>query len=580
MAGVWILAFFVVTPACWIQLILGTCSPGKFGESCLYSCHCGHSCNQTTGVCGEGCDSAWVGGHGANCQKENVAYRRNASSPTRLYMSSWSADKAVDGNRDRDVHHGSCFNAADATWGLWKVDLGRQYRIHDVKIYQPTHHPERIRSCVLYLSNTSSSTGLPCYAVPYDNPVNSNGVYSAVCDGIGRYFSITNSTKLNLCEVEIYVCSRGFFGETCNEFCHCAEEACDHLSGLCPGNCRPGWQGFKCDTECDANHYGVNCVNTCTDRKCSDVNSSCDRYTGSCDRRCLPGWRGVDCSQECDNGTYGQNCSMTCSERNCAGDSSCDHVRGKCDTGCVSGWKGEDCHEACHSQHYGPNCVKICASRHCVGNSSCNLTGNCDGGCRTGWTETDCTVCDSQHYGANCDKACASRHCIGSSSCNSTGDCDSGCESGWTLNDCTGKAEEARVLQAAYNAVHLAVAVAAAFVVGVVVGAVVCFVFWWRRNRRPQKTSESPPTNASDARNDQSQNSDDVGPETRIYDSLHAESPHDAKITGETYCTIKSGNTDSKAHAPTSRNLSESAGAQMYENIDNTSRKMDGAYSE
>ncbi|XP_046558975.1 multiple epidermal growth factor-like domains protein 10 isoform X6 [Haliotis rubra] len=400
---------------------------------------------------------------------EELSERRHASSPTRLYNNSWSADKAVDGNRDQDVHHGSCFNAADKAWGLWTVDLGKQYRIHDVKIYQPSH-----------------------------------------------------------------LCSHGLFGVTCNEFCHCAEEPCDHVSGLCLGDCRPGWQGDRCDTECDANHYGVNCVNTCTDRKCSNVNSSCDRHSGSCDMGCLPGWIGSDCSQECTNGRYGQNCIDACSDRKCAGNSPCDHIRGACVSGCAPGWMGEDCRG----------------------------------------------VCDSQHYGANCDKACASRHCIGSSSCNSTGDCDSGCESGWTLNDCTGKAEEARVLQAAYNAVHLAVAVAAAFVVGVVVGAVVCFVFWWRRNRRPQKTSESPPTNASDARNDQSQNSDDVGPETRIYDSLHAESPHDAKITGETYCTIKSGNTDSKAHAPTSRNLSESAGAQMYENIDNTSRKMDGAYSE
>ncbi|XP_046558972.1 multiple epidermal growth factor-like domains protein 10 isoform X3 [Haliotis rubra] len=487
MAGVWILNGFLVTSACWIQLILGTCSPGRFGESCLYTCHCGDSCNQTTGVCGGGCDAGWVGGHGANCQKENVAYKRTASSPTRLYSDSWSADKAVDGNRDQDVYRGSCFNAADATWGLWKVDLGKQYRIHDVKIYQPSQFPGRIRSCVLYLSNTSSSTGLPCYAFPSDTPENSNGVYSATCDGIGRYFSISNATFLSLCEVEIYVCSRGLFGETCNEFCHCAKKACDHVSGFCPGDCRPGWQGDRCDTECNAYHYGLNCVNTCTDRKCSDVNSSCDRYIGSCDSGCVPGWRGVDCSQECSSGSYGQNCSDSCSDRKCAGNSPCDHTRGACVSGCAPGWMGEDC-----------------------------------------------------------------------------------------------RGEEARVLQAkGYDAGDLAVAVVLSFVVGVVVGAVVvCLVVWWRRNRRPHKTSESPQTSASNARTNQSQNSDDVGTETRIYDSLHAESPHDAKNTGVTYCTIKSGNTDSEAHAPTSNNLSESVGTQMYENIDNTSREMDGAYSE
>ncbi|XP_067663192.1 uncharacterized protein [Haliotis asinina] len=326
MAGVRKLTVSLVLSGYLIQLITGTCSPGKFGESCNYTCHCEDSCNQISGVCGGDCDSGWVGGHGANCQKENVAYRRTASSPTNLYRNSWSADKAVDGNRDQNVYNGSCFNAADNTWALWTVDLGKQYRIYDVKIYQPSH-----------------------------------------------------------------LCSLGLFGETCNEFCHCAKDTCDHVSGLCPGDCRPGWQGDRCDTECDADRYGVNCANSCTGRKCSDVNSTCNRYTGSCDRGCLPGWTGVDCSQECTNGSYGLNCSLTCSERKCAGVSPCHHVNGTCIFGCVSGWMEGDCNKACDSQHYGANCIKTCASRHCEGNSSCNSTGHCDSGCKEGWAQADCT---------------------------------------------------------------------------------------------------------------------------------------------------------------------------------------------
>ncbi|XP_067663190.1 multiple epidermal growth factor-like domains protein 10 [Haliotis asinina] len=573
MEGVWIITVFVVISACWIQLTLGTCSPGKFGESCNYTCHCGDSCSQTTGVCGGDCDSGWVGGRGATCQKENVAYRRNASSPTRLYRNSWSADKSVDGNSDQNVYSGSCFIAADNTWALWKVDLGKQYRIHDVKIYQPSHQPEKIRSCVLYLSNTSSSTGLPCYAFPSDFPVNNSGIYSATCDGIGRYFSISNSSYLNLCEVEIYVCSLGLFGESCDEFCHCGKDTCDHVSGLCPGDCRQGWKGDRCDTECDADYYGVNCVNTCTDRKCSDVSSSCDRYTGSCDRGCLRGWTGVDCSQECSSGSYGQNCSDSCSDRKCAEISPCDHIRGACVSGCAAGWMGEDCRLVCSNGSYGQKCRNSCSDRKCAGCSPCDrVRGTCVSGCEQGWMGEDCRACDAEHYGTNCDKACASRHCRGSSSCNSTGDCDNGCETGWTLNDCT---EEARVLQVTvYNAGHLAVVVAVSFVVGVVVGAVVCFVVWWRRNRRPHKTSESK------ARIDQSQNSDDIGPDLRTYDSLHADSPHDAKMTGEAYCTIKCVSTDSEAAVETSCNVSDSVRAQVYENIDHTSRETDRAYSD
>ncbi|XP_046560149.1 platelet endothelial aggregation receptor 1-like [Haliotis rubra] len=171
--------------------------------------------------------------------------------------------------------------------GLGTMDLGMQYRIHDVKIYQPLHEPEGIRSCVLYLSNTSSSTGLPCYAFPYDTRVSNGGIYSATCDGIGRYFSISNATYLNLCEVEIYVCSPGLFGETCCEFCHCAEEACDRVSGLCPGDCRPGWQGNRCDTgSCPAGKFGDSCSYSC------HCGQSCNQTTGVCGGGCDEGWVG------------------------------------------------------------------------------------------------------------------------------------------------------------------------------------------------------------------------------------------------------------------------------------------------
>ncbi|XP_071088256.1 protein draper-like [Haliotis cracherodii] len=485
MAGMWILTVIVFTSACWIQVIIGSCPLGTFGDSCSYTCHCGQSCHQTTGVCGGVCDGGWVGGNGGTCQKENVALGRHASSPTRLWSSAWSADKAVDGNSNQDVQKNSCFNSADYVRSSWTVDLGDDYRIHDVRIYHQKNHLPRIRTAALHLSNTSKTPCAPCYTFPSNTSVTGNGIYDVVCGGIGRYFTITDPTHLNLCEVEIYVCSPGVFGDSCNQFCHCLQAACDPVSGVCPGDCRPGWQGDRCDTECDADYYGVNCMDICTNRKCSDVNSSCDRYNGSCDKGCLPGWRGVDCTQECNNGTYGANCNMTCSERKCAGDSSCGHVRGTCTSGCVSGWKGEDCTLACDSQHYGANCTKTCAIRHCVGNSSCNSRGDCDRGCETGWTLNDCTECsnrtygqncsetcserkcagdsscdhvigkcvsecvsgwmgedckkecDSQHYGPNCIKTCASRHCEGNSSCNSTGDCDMGCETGWTLDDCT-----------------------------------------------------------------------------------------------------------------------------------------------
>ncbi|XP_048243465.1 multiple epidermal growth factor-like domains protein 10 [Haliotis rufescens] len=542
MAGVWILTVIVFTSACWIQVIIGSCSRGTFGDSCSYTCHCGRSCNQTTGVCGGVCDRGWVGGNGGTCQKENVALGKDASSPTALWSSVWTADKAVDGNSNQDVYRHSCFNSEDNVMSSWTVDLGDDYRIHDVRIYHQKLHLARIRTAALYLSNTSNTTSVPCYTFPSNTSVIGNGIYDIVCDGIGRYFTITDPTHLNLCEVEIYVCSPGVFGVSCNQFCHCLQAACDPVSGVCPGDCRPGWQGDRCDTECDADYYGVNCLNICTNRKCSDVSSSCDRYNGSCDKGCLPGWRGVDCTQECYNGTYGADCNMTCSERKCAGDSSCDHVRGTCTSGCVSGWKGGDC----------------------------------------------TTACDSQHYGANCDKTCASRHCVGKSSCNSTGHCDKGCETGWTLDDCTASLPQQNNPVGGEEILIPAVTVTT-IVVLVVAGAAVGVVILRRRRRLSPQESDSHDyyntSHLSKVPTKQSRDNDETQLEARTYDGLSVMS---REIQGpeETYCTLNTekpyleGEESGEVAETTDRDIYMPTEPRTYETLDSTSRDMTGEYSE
>ncbi|XP_048237046.1 multiple epidermal growth factor-like domains protein 10 isoform X8 [Haliotis rufescens] len=487
MAGEGWLVFMAAVSGCWIHHTLGiSCPIGRFGDTCSYSCHCTPTCNQTTGVCSGACDPGWFGGNGQTCQKGNVAFNKTAtSSITNYAKDSWTADKVVDGNRDQYVSGNSCFHSTFNQRAMWTVDLGQQYRIHDVRIYNRVGHIERIRTAVLSLSNSSSPTpGVNCYTFPSDTAKTNNSVYDVPCGGTGRYFTITHSTVLNLCEVEIYVCSPGVFGDSCTQFCHCLQATCDPVSGVCPGYCRPGWQGERCDTACSSGSYGQSCSNSCTDRKC-------------------------------------------------AGDSPCDHVRGTCVSGCEPGWMGEDCREACDINHYGANCDKTCASRHCVGNSSCSATGNCDRGCDTGWAQADCT-------------------------------------------------EDARCVQpAGYNANQLAVAVVLVFVAGDVVGAIVSAVIWRRRNRCLHKTSESRPTTVSLVPTEPPQASDDVGPETRPYDSLNAVS-YDAKMKGEPYCTVKSGQTNAKTDATvlTSCDVSDSIAAGTYETLDNTSRGTDGEYSE
>ncbi|XP_046374173.2 protein draper-like isoform X1 [Haliotis rufescens] len=488
MAGLWILVVSVVMTAWTIQLITGTtCQGGRFGDTCSYSCHCSPPCNQATGVCNGACDPGWLGGNGQTCQRGNVAYSKTAtSSPTDYADKGWTADKVVDGNRDQDVNHNSCFHSAfKNSTAVWTVDLGQQYRIHDVRIYNRVGYPHLVRTAVLSLSNCSSSTpGVTCYTFPSDTAETDNSVYDVTCDGTGRYFTITHSMKLILCEVEIYVCSNGNYGRQCSNSCierRCAGDSqCDHVRGTCISGCEAGWIGEDCRQACSIGSYGQNCSNSCTDRRCTG-DSPCDHIRGTCVSGCEPGWMGEDCREACSSGSYGQNCSKTCTDRQCAGDSPCDHVRGTCVSGCEPGSMGEDCRE-----------------------EECN-----------------------------------------------------GC-----------------------NASQLVVAVTVTFVAGVALGVIVGVDVWRRRNRRLHKTSELHPANVSNAQTERSQASDDVGSETRTYDSLNAAS-YDAKIKGETYCTIKSGKTDLGTDATVlTCDVSDSIGARTYEPLDNTSRGTDGEYSE
>ncbi|XP_071096157.1 multiple epidermal growth factor-like domains protein 10 [Haliotis cracherodii] len=447
MAGVRIVVSF-----CLMQLICGSCPPGQFGKSCLFLCHCGVYCDVTTGACGAKCDAGWVGGWGRNCQKQNVAYHRPASSPTGSQRPAWTPDKAVDGDRRQDVYTDTCFHPAvpPSPPSQWTVDLGRVYRLHDVRIYNRKEYVSRIRGATINLHNTSSGTGVTCYTFTYDTQ-EADGVYDVTCDGHGRYLTISHDNHtLNLCEVEVYVCSNGSYGTHCDEFCRgCLNDTCDPVSGICPGGCRRGRQGPTC-AECLDGRYGIYCDQFCNSRNCITTSSSCD-VNGACTDGCRDGWMNTDCRQPCPGSTYGPNCSKSCNSRHCqTPSSSCDHVTGACDGDvCEDGWLGNDCAEKCRDGRYGVHCDQLCNSRKCITtSSSCDVTGACTGGCRDGWKSQDCRQpCSGSTFGPNCSKSCNSRHCqTPSSSCNHvTGACDGGvCEDGWLGTDCAEKCRDGR----------------------------------------------------------------------------------------------------------------------------------------
>ncbi|XP_041374114.1 receptor-type tyrosine-protein phosphatase mu-like [Gigantopelta aegis] len=273
------------------------------------------------------------------------------------------------------------------------------------------------------------------------------------CDRTARYITLyrndssNEDTAMNFCEVQIFVCDAGTFGDDCRQFCHCLNGPCNYVTGECTGGCKPNWTGTTC-SECDSKHYGPLCGKPCYGRHCDESRgkSSCDRKSGLCVDGCSAGWKGPDCTQECDYGRYGLSCGKSCNSRHCDeshGKSSCDKQTGRCDNGCAAGWKEPDCTKECDSDHYGPLCAKSCFKRHCDesrGKSSCNkVTGRCDNGCTAGWKKPDCTKeCANFTYGLQCANICSKRKCFGTSSCDHvTGKSDNGCDRGYQSEDCT-----------------------------------------------------------------------------------------------------------------------------------------------
>ncbi|XP_067678485.1 multiple epidermal growth factor-like domains protein 10 [Haliotis asinina] len=438
MAVLRILAVLVL--AQWIQLTVVadfSCESGMFGDSCSYSCHCGTSCDVTTGACSGDCDTGWRKAGGL-CQKQNIALNKTASTTSGQFQN-WSPSNAVDGDSSINGLGKTCFHARRSP-SDWTVDLGQDFQLYDIRIYSRNTFYFRNANSNIYLNNDPSSI---CATLPgtTTNPVD------VTCNGTGRYVTIRklgpggqegHDSALNICEVEIYVCSPGIYGANCDKFCHCLDSACDRLTGLCAGDCRPGWQDQRCDTACNSVTYGINCMKTCAERKCSVPNSPCDRHTGACDTGCLPGWTEDDCTQvpvNCPPGRYGPECTEFCSSRSCKTPSSVCDVTGSCPDGCREGWQTSDCIIPCQSGRYGSNCSKSCDSRHCqTAPVSCDhVTGACAAGCQEGWIGADCTLrCKRGTYGPDCTRC---GHC--DVTCNiGDGRCPGQCLDGFTGDRC------------------------------------------------------------------------------------------------------------------------------------------------
>ncbi|XP_041379782.1 multiple epidermal growth factor-like domains protein 11 [Gigantopelta aegis] len=435
-----LICIFVFTIWACCRVTSGVCPDGRYGLHCSYTCHCTSGCDDVTG-CSGNCKKGWSG---PTCNMNNLALYKLAYQSSHYNGANIPPSAGVNG--DYTLKTGILTDPyQNNSW--WEVDLGKPHYIHNVTVHFRMDYPYRRNGVHVYSSLTvnQSNTGHLCGAAT----INSPDVTRITCDTTAQYITLyqgTNNTHgagtgMDFCEVEVFICDGGTFGDNCTEFCHCQGQPCNYVTGECFGGCKQNWNGTQCKV-CDIGHYGFLCNASCSSRHCDNtyVISSCDNGIGKCDNGCQTGWSGVDCTQKCSTRSYGKDCNGSCINRHCLGNSPCDHVTGKCIYGCDRGYALLDCATNC-SGDYGFNCNMSCSSRNCYNTSSeCDqFYGSCTGTCLDGFELQDCaTECRGSTFGSGCKFRCSERHCDGdSTTCDAeSGTCQNGCTPGWKKPSC------------------------------------------------------------------------------------------------------------------------------------------------
>ncbi|XP_025115753.1 scavenger receptor class F member 1-like [Pomacea canaliculata] len=141
--------------------------------------------------------------------------------------------------------------------------------------------------------------------------------------------------SMALCEVEIYTCTAGKWGQSCDQQCgdqcpECRDNASDCLE------CKEGFWG--------ANTCANNCGQGCESGNCSFANGTCQ-----CREPQQQHWAPPKC-ESCIEKYWGDNCSVTCPP-NCQGP--CNKTNGQCE-GCREKYWGDKCENTCPTNCQGP----------------------------------------------------------------------------------------------------------------------------------------------------------------------------------------------------------------------------------
>ncbi|XP_062574208.1 multiple epidermal growth factor-like domains protein 10 [Saccostrea cucullata] len=369
----------------------------------------------------------------------------------------FNSSNAVDGKKSNlKAWGGECvISAARYRTATWWVNLESVYSIHDIRIYYRTDnavwdatngYTRRFLGFYVYVSNTTNRLeGYLCFHDTNYTRATIPSIANITCPVHGQYVIYFNERLRGtsypsgysiyafneLCEVEVYGCIPGFYGLDC--FIPCPENCryCHIETGVCSW-CKPGYQGYQCENECDGGRYGQDCGRIC--RTCLE-NTQCNYINGSCLEGCDAGYEGTLCDSECSAEYFGYNCENKCND-NCGVPNKCNKTTGECEGGCQAGWKGLLCSEQCDDNRYGQDCGQICGA--CLGYKQCHyINGSCLEGCDAGYEGNLCTMgCSTGKFEKDCSENC-SVNCVVATVCHSvTGECPNGCQPGWEGNHC------------------------------------------------------------------------------------------------------------------------------------------------